>query len=115
MLDQIKSYLFDSINDVVSAADQIVLHPEKDFIRKTHLTMKTTIQAILTMVGNTLATSYLIWTCRSLNLPLFNDVIRLNIMLFKYFLGMLLLRCRLCSRKIKRSLCLQMGHRDQFS
>ena len=60
MLDQIKSYLFDSINDVVSAADQIVLHPEKDFIRKTHLTMKTTIQAILTMDGNTLANELLV-------------------------------------------------------
>ncbi len=60
MLDQIKSYLFNSINDVVSDADQIVLHPKKDFIRKTHLTMKTTIQAILTMDGNTLANELLV-------------------------------------------------------
>lgn len=60
MLNQIKSYLFDSINDVVSDADQIVLHPEKDFIRKTHLTMKTTIQAILTMDSNTLANELLV-------------------------------------------------------
>ncbi|HFU4518054.1 TPA: IS4 family transposase [Streptococcus suis] len=55
MLDQIKSHLFDSINDIVSSADQFVLHPEKDFSRKSQLTMKNMIQAILTMGGNTLA------------------------------------------------------------
>lgn len=55
MLDQIKSHLFDSINDIVSSTDQFVLHPEKDFSRKSQLTMETMIQAILTMGGNTLA------------------------------------------------------------
>ncbi|HEM5029099.1 TPA: IS4 family transposase, partial [Streptococcus suis] len=64
MLDQIKSHLFDSINAIVSAADQFVLHPEKDFSRKSQLTMKTMIQAILTMGGNTLAKELL-----DLNLP----------------------------------------------
>ncbi|MCK4042408.1 IS4 family transposase, partial [Streptococcus suis] len=55
MLDQIKAHLLDSINDIVSTANQFVLHPEKDFSRKSQLTMKTMIQAILTMGGNTLA------------------------------------------------------------
>ncbi|MEG3296602.1 hypothetical protein, partial [Streptococcus suis] len=34
-------------------ANQFVLHPEKDFSRQSQLTMKTMIQAILTMGGNT--------------------------------------------------------------
>ncbi len=55
MLDQIKAHLLDSINDIVSSANQFVLHPEKDFSRQSQLTMKTMIQAILTMGGNTLA------------------------------------------------------------
>ncbi|ABP91085.1 hypothetical protein SSU05_2119 [Streptococcus suis 05ZYH33] len=55
MLDQIKAHLLDSINDIVSIANQFVLHPEKDFSRKSQLTMETMIQAILTMGGNTLA------------------------------------------------------------
>ncbi|TII04878.1 IS4 family transposase, partial [Streptococcus suis] len=55
MLDQIKAHLLDSINDIVSTANQFVLHPEKDFSRKSQLTMKTMIQAILTMGGNTLS------------------------------------------------------------
>ncbi|HEM6214824.1 TPA: IS4 family transposase, partial [Streptococcus suis] len=55
MLDHIKAHLLDSINDIVSTANQFVLHPEKDFSRKSQLTMKTMIQAILTMGGNTLA------------------------------------------------------------
>lgn len=55
MLDQIKTHLLDSINDIVSTANQFVLHSEKDFSRKSQLTMKTMIQAILTMGGNTLA------------------------------------------------------------
>lgn len=55
MLDQIKAHLLDSINDIVSTANQFVLHPEKDFSRKSQLTMETMIQAILTMGGNTLA------------------------------------------------------------
>ena len=29
MLDQIKAHLLDSINDIVSSANQFVLHPEK--------------------------------------------------------------------------------------
>ncbi|MGQ7652791.1 IS4 family transposase, partial [Streptococcus suis] len=52
---QIKAHLLDSINDIVSSANQFVLHPEKDFSRQSQLTMKTMIQAILTMSGNTLA------------------------------------------------------------
>ncbi|RRN48113.1 IS4 family transposase, partial [Streptococcus suis] len=55
MLNQIKAHLLDSINDIVSNANQFVLHPEKDFSRQSRLTMKTMIQAILTMGGNTLA------------------------------------------------------------
>lgn len=55
MLDHIKAHLLNSINDIVSTANQFVLHPEKDFSRKSQLTMKTMIQAILTMGGNTLA------------------------------------------------------------
>ncbi|HEL1626189.1 IS4 family transposase, partial [Streptococcus suis] len=55
MLNQIKAHLLDSINDIVSSANQFVLHPEKDFSRQSQLTMKTMIQAILTMGGNTLA------------------------------------------------------------
>ncbi len=55
MLDQIKAHLLDSINNIVSSANQFVLHPEKDFSRKSQLTMKTMIQAILTMGGNTLS------------------------------------------------------------
>ncbi|HEP1835880.1 TPA: IS4 family transposase, partial [Streptococcus suis] len=55
MLDQIKAHLLDSINYIVSSANQFVLHPEKDFSRKSQLTMETMIQAILTMGGNTLA------------------------------------------------------------
>ena len=55
MLNQIKAHLLDSINDIVSNANQFVLHPEKDFSRQSQLTMKTMIQAILTMGGNTLA------------------------------------------------------------
>ncbi|NQN78504.1 IS4 family transposase, partial [Streptococcus suis] len=53
MLNQIKAHLLDSINDIVSNANQFVLHPEKDFSRQSRLTMKTMIQAILTMGGNT--------------------------------------------------------------
>ncbi|NQM00472.1 IS4 family transposase, partial [Streptococcus suis] len=49
MLNQIKAHLLDSINDIVSSANQFVLHPEKDFSRQSQLTMKTMIQAILTM------------------------------------------------------------------
>ncbi|MFX3999994.1 IS4 family transposase, partial [Streptococcus suis] len=45
MLDQIKAHLLDSINDIVSTTNQFVLHPEKDFSRKSQLTMKTMIQA----------------------------------------------------------------------
>ena len=55
VLDHIKAHLLDSINDIVSTTNQFVLHPEKDFSRKSQLTMKTMIQAILTMGGNTLA------------------------------------------------------------
>ncbi len=55
MLNQIKAHLLDSINDIVSSANQFVLHPEKDFSRQSQLTMKTMIQAILTMGGNTLS------------------------------------------------------------
>ncbi|HEL1921342.1 TPA: IS4 family transposase [Streptococcus suis] len=55
MLNQIKAHLLDSINDIVSTANQFVLHPKKDFSRKSQLTMKTMIQAILTMGGNTLS------------------------------------------------------------
>lgn len=83
MLDQIKSHLFGSINDIVSAADQFVFHPEKDFSRKSQPTMKTMSQAILTMGGNTWLKSYLIWTCLSLNLPLFNVGIELNTKLLR--------------------------------
>ncbi|MDW8660757.1 hypothetical protein Q7V86_10660, partial [Streptococcus suis] len=39
---------FNYINDIVSSANQFVLHPEKDFSRQSQLTMKTMIQAILT-------------------------------------------------------------------
>lgn len=53
MLNQIKAHLLDSINDIVSTANQFVLHPEKDFSRQSQLMMKTMIQAILTMGGNT--------------------------------------------------------------
>ncbi|HEL1699375.1 TPA: hypothetical protein TYI15_001927, partial [Streptococcus suis] len=38
MLDQIKAHLLDSINDIVSTANQFVLHPKKDFSRKSQLT-----------------------------------------------------------------------------
>ena len=55
MLDHIKAHLLDSIKNIVSTANQFVLHPEKDFSRKSQLTMKTMIQAILTIGGNTLA------------------------------------------------------------
>lgn len=64
MLDQIKSHLLDSINDIISAADQFVLRPAKDFSRKSQLNLKTMIQAILGMGGNTLAKELL-----DLNLP----------------------------------------------
>ncbi|MFX3697449.1 IS4 family transposase, partial [Streptococcus suis] len=45
MLDQIIAHLLDSINDIVSSANQFVLDPEKDFSRQSQLTMKTMIQA----------------------------------------------------------------------
>ncbi len=54
MLDQIKSHLFDSIIDIISTADRFVLHPEKDFSRKSQLTMKTMIQAIVSLIGKML-------------------------------------------------------------
>ncbi|MCK3869850.1 transposase [Streptococcus suis] len=38
MLDQIKAHLLDSINDIVSTANQFLLHPKKDFSRKSQLT-----------------------------------------------------------------------------
>ncbi len=34
MLDQIKAHLLDSINDIVSIANQFVLHPEKILVGK---------------------------------------------------------------------------------
>lgn len=55
MLNQIQSHLHDSINDILSSADEFVANPEKDFSRKSQLSLKTMIQAILTMGGNTLA------------------------------------------------------------
>ena len=41
MLDHIKAHLLNSINDIVSTANQFVLHPEKDFSRQSQLAMKT--------------------------------------------------------------------------
>ncbi|NQG68376.1 hypothetical protein HO688_09950, partial [Streptococcus suis] len=38
MLDQIKAHLLDSINNIVSTANQFLLHPKKDFSRKSQLT-----------------------------------------------------------------------------
>lgn len=92
MLDQIKAHLLDSINDIVSTANQFVLHPEKDFSRKSQLTMKTMIQAILTMGGNTYLKSYLTYIYQLPNLPLSNDDIRSNIKLLKPCLPILLLK-----------------------
>ncbi len=53
MLDQIKAHLLDSINDIVSSANQFVLHPEKDFSRQSQLTMKTMIPCFSDVIFNT--------------------------------------------------------------
>lgn len=55
MLNQIKTHLLNSIKHVVSDANQFVRQPEKDFSRKSQLTMATMIKSILTMGGKSLA------------------------------------------------------------
>lgn len=55
MLEQIKSHLLESIDDIVSSAKQFVIHPDKDFSRHSQLDMKTMIKSILAMGGCSLA------------------------------------------------------------
>lgn len=55
MIDQIKAHLLDSIDHIVSDANQFVRQPEKDFSRKSQLTMAKMLKAILAMGGKSLA------------------------------------------------------------
>lgn len=55
MFDQIKSHLLNSIDDIVSDANQFVRQPEKDFSRNSPLTMKTMLKSLLALGGKSLA------------------------------------------------------------
>ena len=55
MFEQIKSHLLNSIDDIVSDANQFVRQPEKDFSRNSPLTMKTMLKSLLALGGKSLA------------------------------------------------------------